>query len=244
MYRTALAMEAAENIGGSGASRILRRRFGKALITDVRISKGDSQQIGKAEGRYITIEGEPYEHAVYMLLQKALEQMLPRKGVILAAGLGNPDITHDSLGARAARLIRCGGERRSIAVMETDVAANTGIETAKMVRAVTRELNAACVLAIDALACRDPLRIGRTVQISDTGIQPGSGVSAESAALTREFVGAPVIALGVPMVSELSGITGDKKHKGYLASPVDEDTLTAQWAEVIAEAVNGLFALK
>ncbi len=240
MYRTALAIEAAESIGEAGGSRVVRRRFGRALITDVRISKSDSQRVGKAEGRYITIEGEPREHAVQMLLQKALEQLLPRKGVILVAGLGNPDITHDSLGARAVQQLRCGGERRSFAAIETDVAANTGIETARMVRAVARELHADCVLAVDALACRDPLRIGKTVQVSDTGIQPGSGVLADSTALTKEFVGMPVVALGVPMVSDLSGITGDVKHKGYLASPVDEDMMTAQWTEVIAGAVNGL----
>lgn len=240
MYRTGLAIEAAESMGNTSGAKVVRRRFGKAQITDVLISKEASARIGKAEGRYITIEGELHEHAVQILLQKALELLLPRKGLVLVAGLGNPDITHDSLGAMAVRLLQSGGERRSFAAIETDVAANTGIETARMVRAVAREMNAACVMAIDALACRDPLRIGCTVQVSDSGIQPGSGVMAETAALTKEFVGMPVIALGVPMVSQLSGITGNGGHRGYLVSPVDEDILTAHWAEVIAEAVNGL----
>lgn len=240
MYRTGLAVEAAESAGNISGTKVVRRRFGGAKITDVRISKEGSGHIGKPEGRYITIEGEAHEHAVQMLLTKALEQLLPRKGTVLVAGLGNPDITHDSLGARVVRLLRCGGERRRFAAIETDVAANTGIETAKMVRAVARELDAACVLAIDALACRDPLRIGRTVQVSDSGIQPGSGVMAESAALTKEFVGVPVIALGVPMVSLLSGIMGIPRYKDYLVSPVDEDLLTVHWAEVIGGAVNGL----
>ncbi len=240
MYRTALAVEVSENIGNSGGSKVLRRRFGKALITDVRISKADSCRVGKAEGRYITIEGEPNEHAVQMLLQKAIEQLVRRKGMILVAGLGNPDITHDSLGARVVRLINCGGEQRRVVAMETDVAANTGIETAKMVRAVAREVDAACVLAIDALACKSPHRIGKTVQVSDTGIQPGSGVVEDMPALTKEFVGVPVIALGVPMVSLLSGITGEPKHKGYLVSPVYEDVITARWAELISAAINDL----
>lgn len=240
MYRTALAMEAAENIGQAGGTKVIRRRFGQAEITDVRVSRQDAAQIGKAAGRYITIEGEPHEHAVQMLLQKALEQLLPRKGMILVAGLGNPDITHDSLGARVVRRLCCGGERRRFAAIETDVSANTGIETARMVRAVAKELRADCVLAIDALACKSPLRIGRTVQISDTGIQPGSGVLAESSALNRDFVGVPVIAAGVPMVSELSGLTNEIRHKGFLISPVEEDLLTRRWAEVIGGAVNGL----
>lgn len=240
MHRTGLAMEAAKSVGALGGTKVVRRRFGVAVITDVRISAGDAARIGKAAGRYITIEGEPTERAVFVLLQKALEQLLPRKGVILAAGLGNPDIMHDSLGARAVGLLACGGGRRRFAAVETDVAANTGIETAKMVRAISRELSADCVLAIDALACENPARIGRTVQISDTGIQPGSGVMTKSAALTAAYIGAPVIAVGVPMVSELGSLTDNERHSGYLVSAADEDILTEQWAQVIAEAVNGL----
>lgn len=240
MHRTGLAMEAAKSVGSISGTKVLRRRFGAAVITDVRISAGDAARIGKAAGRYITIEGEPTEHAVAMLLQKALEQLLPRKGIILAAGLGNPDIMHDSLGARVVRGVACGGAHRRFVAVETDIAANTGIETAKMVRAVSREIGAECVLAIDALACENPLRIGRTVQVSDTGIQPGSGVTEKSSALTAAYAGAPVIAVGVPMVSELSGLTDDKRHGGYLASAVDEDILTEQWSQIIAQAINGL----
>lgn len=240
MHRTGLAMEAAKSVGALGGTKVVRRRFGAAVITDVRISAGDAARIGKAAGRYITIEGDPTERAVCALLQKALEQLLPRKGMILAAGLGNPDIMHDSLGARAVGLLACGGGRRRFAAVETDVAANTGIETAKMVRAISRELGADCVLAIDALACENPTRIGRTVQISDTGIQPGSGVMAKSAALTAAYISAPVIAVGVPMVSELGSLTDNERHSGYLVSAADEDILTEQWAQVIAEAVNGL----
>lgn len=233
-------MEAAKGVGSISGTKVLRRRFGAAVITDVRISVGDAARIGKTAGRYITIEGEPSEHAVAMLLQRALEQLLPRKGVILAAGLGNPDIMHDSLGARVVRGLVCGGARRRFVAVETDIAANTGIETAKMVRAVSREIGADCVLAIDALACENPLRIGKTVQISDTGIQPGSGVTEKSPALTAAYAGAPVIAVGVPMVSELSGLTDNKRHGGYLVSAVDENILTEQWSRIIAQAINGL----
>ncbi|MBE6902454.1 MAG: GPR endopeptidase [Ruminococcaceae bacterium] len=237
MYRTGLTVEAAQSTGISSSSKMVRRRFGKAYITDTRISRSDSRRVGAAAGRYITIEGEPHEHVVTLLLQKALEQMLPREGLILAAGLGNPDVARDSLGARTVELLGCYGR---LVAMETDIAAKTGIETARMVKAVAKELKVSCVLVIDALACRDPLKIGRTVQISDTGLRPGSGVFADSPALTKSFIGAPIVAVGVPMVSELSGITGNKAHKGYLAAPPDEDELTRQWAQVIAEAVNGI----
>lgn len=241
MYRTGLAMEAAESVSESSGTRVTRRRVGKAYVTDVRVSGEGALVLGKAAGRYITIEGEPHESAVGTVLQKALEMLLPRQGVILAAGLGNPDIARDSLGSECvSRLIPCRGKRLELAAMETDISAKTGIETARMVRAVARELNAACVIAVDALACHDPLKIGRTVQLSDTGIQPGSGVHADSPALTGDFVGAPVIAVGVPTVSELFGITGNPAHKGFLAAPPDEDILSRVWAETISDAINGI----
>lgn len=240
MYRTGLAMEAADQMGGSGGTRVIRRRFGHTRVTDIRVSGSDAGRIGKAAGRYITIEGDPADHAVRLLLQKALEQLLPREGIILAAGMGNPDVARDSLGPRAIARLHSGGKRRVLAAMETDVSAKTGIDTARMVRAVARELNVSCVLAVDALACRDPQCIGRTVQVSDAGIQPGSGIDEHSPALDRSFAGVPVIAVGVPMVSALSGITGNPAHKSYLASLVNEDEAAEIWAAVIAQAVNGI----
>lgn len=240
MYRTGLASEEAELSAGLHGTRVIRRRFGNTHVTDVRIGRADTRRLRKAAGRYITIEGKPTEHAVALLLQKAMEQLLPREGLILVAGMGNPAIARDSLGPRTIRLLQSGGERRVLAAMETDVSANTGIETVRMVRGVAMELNASCILAVDALACRDPLKIGRTVQISDAGIQPGSGVCENSPPLTLGFVGVPVVAVGVPMVSELSGITGNPAHKGYLSAPSNEDELAQVWAEVIAGAVNAL----
>ncbi len=242
MKRTGLALEAAQLTSGA-RSRVTRRRFGNAYVTDVRIGRTEAHKLGKSAGRYITIEGEPQEHAVALLLQKALEQFLPREGLILAAGLGNPDIARDSLGPLTARKLHSGGRRRTLAAIETDVSTNTGIETARLVRGVAIELNASCILAVDALACCDPVRIGRTVQLSDTGIQPGSGVSEHSLALNRSFTGIPVVAVGVPMVSELSAITGNVMHRGFLAAPANEDALSRAWAEVIAQAVNQIIGV-
>ncbi len=237
MYRTGLAIEAANNNGIGSGSKMVRRRFGNAHVTDVHVSRSDSHKVGAAAGRYITIESSPQEHVVALLLQKALEQLMSPKGLILAAGLGNPDIARDSLGARTVERLHTFGRIRA---METDISAKTGIETARMVRAVAKEIGACCVLVIDALACSDPVRIGRTVQVSDTGLRPGSGVFANSPALNKGFIGAPIVAVGVPMVSELYGITGNVAHKGYLAAPPNEDELTDLWAEVIAQAVNAL----
>ena len=238
MRRTGLALEAAQMNSAGNGTKIVRRRFGSVCVTDVRVDRRDAIRIGKEAGRYITIEGEPSAHIVPMILEKALRQMLPSEGVVLAAGLGNSDIARDSLGARTIRKLVCRRSKLSFAAIETDVSVKTGIETARMVRGVVKEINASCVLAVDALACCDPLMIGRTVQISDSGLQPGSGVHADSPAICRSYIGVPVIAVGVPVVSELSGFTGNPAHRGYLAAPANEDELAEQWANVIAEAVN------
>lgn len=237
MYRTGLAIEAARPMSVVNGSKFIQRQFGDISVTDVCISKEDAMRSDKTEGRYITIEGGVRDDAVVVLIKKTLEQLLPEDGLILAAGMGNPDVARDSLGPRTMRLLQRDGTR-SIAVMETDVSAKTGIDTARLIRAVARELGASCVLAIDALACREPQHIGRTVQISDAGISPGSGISEHSPALERGFVGVPVIAVGVPMVSVLSGITDDPMHRGFLISPANEDQLADEWADIIARAIN------
>ena len=237
MFRTGLAIEAAQSAGIGTSSAMVRRRFGNVQVTDAKVSKSDSRKVGAAAGRYITIEGGPQEHAVPMLLQKALELLLPREGLILVAGLGNPDVARDSLGSQVVGRLNCYGR---VVAMETDVAARTGIESARMVKAVAQELKVSCVVVVDALACCDPQKIGKTVQASDAGLRPGSGVFADSPALSKSCIGVPVIAVGVPMVSELSGITGNQAHKGFLVAPSDEYDLCVVWAEVIAKAINAI----
>ncbi|MBQ8170925.1 MAG: GPR endopeptidase [Oscillospiraceae bacterium] len=240
MFRTGLAVETAEYAEGLCGTRMTRRRVGRVKVTDIRISEKDADRLGKNAGRYISIEGDPQERMMPMLVCKALEQLIPHRGTILVAGLGNPDVAYDSLGSRCVGMIDRKNEHRKIAAIETDVAAKTGIDTACMIRAVARELEASCVIAVDALACREPLRAGSTIQISDTGLQPGSGVTEQTPVLDADFVGVPVIAVGVPMVSELWAITHNNMHKGILAAPANVPMLTAAWAGVISAAINDI----
>lgn len=168
-----LACESSRISDGMIGGRASSRTIGGVKITDIRITKPDSSL--KA-GRYITLEGDPSGHALPALLRRALQQLLPPGGVILAAGLGNPDITRDSLGALVVRrLVPQRGAHYSLAAIETDVAARTGIETVSLVRAAAREIGVACVIAVDSLSCSSPQRLCSTVQLSTAGIIPGSG---------------------------------------------------------------------
>lgn len=240
MNRTDLAAEAAEMLSDRTGLRVLSRSVGGVRITDVRADK-KALSFGRPPGRYITLEGSPAAQSMTALLRRAMEQLLPQTGVILAAGLGNPDVTHDSLGALAVRSICAGKSRRyTLTAIETDVAARTGIETAHLIRAAAGELSANCIIAIDALACKDPARIGRTVQISDTGITPGSGVGGDRREISQATAGIPVVSVGVPLMTELSSVTRQEKHAGYAVTTGDINVTVRLWAEAIAAAINEL----
>lgn len=241
MDKNGLTIETARILSGSDGARVATRRIGGVKITDARLSEAAARRIGKRAGRYITLRGEPHAEGMTALLRRAIMQMLPPQGRLFAAGLGNPDITQDSLGAASVRAMRARrGRHYSLAAIETDVAAKTGLETARLVKAAARELRADCVIAIDALSCRDPRCIGRTVQVGSSGIILGSGAGAAGGELSEERLGCPMIAVGVPTVAPLSAITRAVPDKGFLVSTSDIDTIINMWAEIIGGAVDSI----
>ena len=136
-----------------------------------------------------------------------IKQLLPVNGLVLVAGLGNMEITPDSLGPKTSRRVlatrHIGGEiarstgldrLRPVAVMQTGVTGQTGIETGEYILSIVRRIRPTAVVAIDALASRRTERLGCTLQISDTGISPGAGVGNHRTKITKETIGVPVIA--------------------------------------------------
>lgn len=241
MDKNGLMIETARILSSKDGARVASRRIGGVRITDARLSAAAARRIGRRAGRYITLYGEPHAAGMTALLRRALMQMLPSRGRIFAAGLGNPDITQDSLGAASVRTMRARrGARYSLAAIETDVAAKTGLETARLVKAVSRELRADCVIVIDALSCRDPRCIGRTVQVGSAGLIPGSGAGAADGELSEERLGCPMIAVGVPTVTPLYAVTRSVSEPGLLVSTSDIDTIINMWAEVIGGAVDSI----
>lgn len=225
--------------GASNNIRAVTRTIGEVRITDVKIPERSG--IAKPAGRYITLEGEPHAAGFSGLLSRAIAQVIPPRGKLFAVGLGNPDITQDSLGAAVIRSINARrGRRYTLAAMETDVAVKTGMRTEGLVRAAARELRADCVIVFDALACRDPRSIGKTVQVTDAGIIPASGAGAGGKAISRADLGIPTAAVGVPTMSLLSSISGNAPDKRFHVTVSDIDTLIKMWAEVIAGAIDAL----
>lgn len=220
--------------------------------------------LGKGKGRYITLEGESlsrftddYEEMAQELADE-LKSFVP-EGEILVVGLGNSDITPDALGPQvsakilATRHLRdeLGDEEefltslRQVSVFAGGVLGQTGIETAEIVRAICREIKPAAVIVVDALACSDVSRLGTTIQISDTGISPGSGVANTRKELSERVLGVPVIAVGVPTVVDMHTIVRSFTDAGIsedvpnmMVTPRDIDRLIERAAELISFGIN------
>lgn len=207
---------------------------GEIKITNVVIETENGAKImGKPKGTYITLEAsnlndqeEGYHREVSKQLARVLQKLLPKQETpvsILVAGLGNREVTPDALGPRVVdnlmitrHIIREFGkyafgkqEIHPISSIVPGVMAQTGMESLEIIRGVIQETKPDCVIAIDALAARSTKRLGRTIQVTDTGINPGSGVGNHRHGLNRESLGIPVIAIGIPTVVDAATIVSD-----------------------------------
>ena len=166
-----------------------------------------------------------------------LKALLPPEGPVLVVGLGNPAMTADAVGPLAADSVlitrhlisampRQFAGFRPVAVFRTGVLGTTGVESAEAVRGLVEEVRPALVIAVDALASRREGRVCAAVQLSDTGIIPGSGVGNHRAALNAETLGVPVFAVGVPTVVDAATLAADLLEESG-AEAVDEERLRA-----------------
>lgn len=263
--RTDLAVETFSDSGISDSVHISRR--GKAFgITDIIIDDDSClDTLGKGKGRYITLESDrlsrytdDYEEMAQELAAE-IGSFIP-EGDILVAGLGNNDITPDALGPQAAAKVLATRHLRDeldndeeqfltslrrVSSFAGGVLGQTGIESAEMIRAICRELKPAAVIAVDALACSDVSRLGTTIQISDSGISPGSGVANTRRELSQRVLGVPVIAVGVPTVVDMHTIVHSfteaeigEELPNMMVTPRDIDRLTERASQLIAFGIN------
>ncbi len=277
-FRTDLALERHEIIAEKeleGVDFTVRQEDGIRVthitVTDERGEKA----LGKVRGRYITAELPGIEKSAEHLdcwsrvLSEEIKKLLPEDGTVLVAGLGNRDITPDAIGPEcisqllATRHIK--GETgipdylsdlRSVAGVVPGVLGNTGIETAEILKGIVEQIKPSAVIVIDALASRSLARLGNTVQMCDTGVSPGSGVGNRRKEINRDFLGVPVIAVGVPTVvdgitvaldiMEESGVelTEEKRRKiirgekGMMVTPKEIDLTVKRAARLLSLSVN------
>ena len=202
-------------------------------------TENGAKTMGKPVGTYITMEApnlavpdEGYHREVSVKIAECVEKLLKGKWKkrskdedisILMVGLGNREVTPDALGPYVADNLnitrhivrdtrsRVMGEDEVtlVSALVPGVMAQTGMETAEIVRGVVAETKPDVILVVDALAARNSKRLNRTIQIADTGISPGSGVGNHRNAITEDSIGIPVIAIGVPTVVDAATIVND-----------------------------------
>jgi spore protease len=229
-----------------------KSRVNGLLLTETKL--GANNPLGKPAGNYTTLhcgsQAARDEKAEADALFQVLKNFVPEKGRILVAGLGNANITPDSVGVRAASRIVATAHfaesedfaelgMREVYVVETGVLAQTGMESSAQLKFIADGIKPDMVAVIDSLACSEPERLGRTIQVTDTGIAPGSGVGNARREISRKTLGVPVVAVGVPTVIDLSSLCPEVgRDFESMVVPRDIDNIVAHFAKVISGALN------
>jgi len=261
MIRTDLALEAKEQYEGeTGLLEGICVETSYLEGTDCTLTKvtilnkQGEKALGKPIGTYLTMEAEDlpkpdgnYHEKISKELSNQLLSLLPEKDrkSILVVGLGNREVTPDALGPKVVehlcitRHIRLANlpsflkKEYDISGIIPGVMAQTGMETYEIIKGIIEETHPSAVLVIDALAARSTKRLNTTIQLSDTGIHPGSGVGNHRKALTQETLGVPTISIGVPMVIDAATIAGDTME--HLITALEEAHMVQGLSQTIEE---------
>ena len=196
------------------------------------INEEGEKAIGKPIGTYVTVDiknlrladDDEIENASNIIseeLASIVDEKIGKQDEILVVGLGNQFVTPDALGPKVSQeievtrhLLKYAPEcvikgARSVCTIAPGVLGTTGIETLEIIKGVVDNVKPKLIIVIDSLASKSIERISSTIQISDTGIVPGAGVGNTRKELSKNTLGVPVIAIGVPMVVDLATITND-----------------------------------
>ncbi len=245
----------------------------------IRISSDEgARSIGRPIGTYNTLELERMDLLEAEAIDDAadevarelcymcdLNSVVPER--VLVVGLGNPELTPDSLGPAACRGIKATMQIKSfdpalfdnlecseIAVVTPGVAARSGFDAAEYIKGICSVMKPDVIFAVDALASRSVSRLGTTVQISDTGILPGSGIGNCRRAIDKESVGSPVIAIGIPTVIDSRMFWLDARGEGaalddaapgaaMFVSPREISEIVSVGSRIISDGINQAFGL-
>lgn len=233
-------------------------------ITEVKIlTENGAKTMGKPIGTYITMEianlvlpDEEYHKEVAKQLAYYVDNILELENsdyTALVVGLGNRDVTPDALGPRVVEclnvtrhIVREYGkyamgdmQAHMISAIAPGVMAQTGMETWEIIKGIVETIKPDVVFAVDALAARNTKRLNRTIQIADTGIHPGSGVGNHRNEISKETLGIPVIAIGVPTVVDAATIVRDTMEN--LVSTLESDDKYEVIQDLISPHLYGMF---
>lgn len=254
--RTDLAVECFESTEKTKLDGVIVRE--NNAVTTVEVTNEDGAlALGKPKGKYVTLNVQSFVTDTNVFDERlnefssVLKTVLPKNvASVLVVGVGNENITADSLGPKtndyvlATRHILPDLQKSldaddlfNVATVTTGVLGETGIETAEIVKGIVRQISPDCVIAVDALAASSAERLGTTIQFSDSGISPGSGVGNHRDEISSTTVGVPVIAIGIPTVVSTGVISGDGSDTAFV-TPREIDRITEQGAKLIGMGIN------
>lgn len=254
--RTDLAVECFESAEKTKLDGVIVRENNAVTTVEVTNENG-ALALGKPKGKYVTLNVQSFVTDTNVFDERlnefssVLKTVLPKNAAsVLVVGVGNENITADSLGPKtndyvlATRHILpdlqkslAADDLFNVATVTTGVLGETGIETAEIVKGIVRQISPDCVIAVDALAASSAERLGTTIQFSDSGISPGSGVGNHRDEISSTTVGVPVIAIGIPTVVSTGVISGDGGDTAFV-TPREIDRITEQGAKLIGMGIN------
>lgn len=264
--RTDLALELINDEKEIEGVEIIRRKYegGQVELSIINITneKGE-ERLGKPKGSYITIEGrhldesdESIHEPFVSLLHEQLKALIKDARKIFVIGLGNRAVTPDALGPQVVdnlcitrHLIKEGlwNNNVELSAISPGVMAQTGIESLVILKALCEEVKPDVVIAIDSLAAQEVDRLNTTIQLCDTGINPGAGVGNHRLRLCEETLGIRVVAVGVPTVISMTSILSRfKKNEvkdellDMFVTPKNIDEAIKRISYTISEAINRL----
>ena len=275
MMYTDLAVEIQEECSGRqgeipGVVLEQYKEDGKGIrVTKIQIQTADgAKRMGRPIGNYMTLESADKEHSVEHsdknlsgtklpdtnLLASYINGLLPSSAhSFLIVGLGNANMTADALGPLTIEKMAQSGMASYTSMIVPGVFAQTGMESCEIIQGIVQQTSPDCIITIDALAARSAFRLGTTVQLTDTGIRPGSGVGNARKGITKENMKIPVIAIGIPTVVSAAAIVSDAmdslKQIGYnetilgSIAMLDKEEYYQLISEVFAPELGSLFVM-
>lgn len=278
-FRTDLAIETREFHSG----QLDKPNYSEEKVEDIKIIRINidndklSEEFGKPRGEYITIEipalTDNFKNTDKRIeiISRELKNILKSDGLILVVGLGNLNITPDALGPKAVSSVLATrhimgefakshglDDLKPVAILTPGVLGQTGIESLELLKFVSKDLKPSAVVVIDALASRSLSRLGCTIQLSNTGISPGSGVGNSRPLINEETLGMPVISIGIPTVvdagtlaSDLLSLYNDKENlnveitnkvsprgESMMVTPREIDLLIERASKLLGMSIN------
>lgn len=254
---TDLAVESFESVNKTVIDGVKVEENDGVTVVSVLNQKG-AEAIGKPVGKYITYCVPSFVSDTDIFdgrldkLSSILHSLLPDDmQSVLVAGVGNLDITADALGPKtnnyvlATRHIVGDNDKTemfkdffNVSGVATGVLADTGIESAEIIKGIVNVTKPSCVIVVDALAASSSERLGTTVQLSDVGISPGSGVGNHRYEISQSTLGVPVVSIGIPTVVSTAAIRNEITDEQMFVTPREIDKITEQGAKLIGMSIN------